>query len=324
MPLALDISHKILQVLADERRAEGGIEYLRPDAKSQVTIEYSDNNEPIRIDTIVVSTQHVPARIFLLISNLFFVLERKSIRFRLTNLEIPGEFFAIVDKNSDSIKYFGFRKQGYMVFQNGIRNRGETLVKDYSVGEIDFKPNDRVIDIGANTGDFKIIFENLNLDVKYYAIEPGIKEFQCLTKNLSNEEEIFNFAIGDQDGELEFYYNLDYGDSSLVEMADFRYTYKTQTLKLSSFFEKHIKLSDNGRVKLLKLEAEGFEPEIIMNSGNFLSKIDYIAADLGFERGIEQESTAPEVINFLLINGFKIVKVNGERFTFLFKNINAT
>ena len=58
MPLALDISHKILQVLADERRAKGGIEYLRPDAKSQVTIEYSDDNEPIRIDTIVVSTQH--------------------------------------------------------------------------------------------------------------------------------------------------------------------------------------------------------------------------------------------------------------------------
>ena len=58
MPLALDISHKILQVLADERRAKGGISYLRPDAKSQVTIEYSDNNEPIRIDTIVVSTQH--------------------------------------------------------------------------------------------------------------------------------------------------------------------------------------------------------------------------------------------------------------------------
>ena len=58
MPLALDISHKILQVLADERRSKGGISYLRPDAKSQVTIEYSDNNEPIRIDTIVVSTQH--------------------------------------------------------------------------------------------------------------------------------------------------------------------------------------------------------------------------------------------------------------------------
>ncbi len=58
MPLALDISHKILQVLADLRREGTRISYLRPDAKSQVTIEYSDDNVPQRIDTIVVSTQH--------------------------------------------------------------------------------------------------------------------------------------------------------------------------------------------------------------------------------------------------------------------------
>lgn len=58
MPLALDISHKILEVLANLRRKGKEINYLRPDAKSQVTIEYSDDNIPQRIDTIVVSTQH--------------------------------------------------------------------------------------------------------------------------------------------------------------------------------------------------------------------------------------------------------------------------
>jgi S-adenosylmethionine synthetase len=58
MPLALDLSHKILQVLADLRRENTDITYLRPDAKAQVTIEYSDDNQPIRIDSIVISTQH--------------------------------------------------------------------------------------------------------------------------------------------------------------------------------------------------------------------------------------------------------------------------
>lgn len=58
MPLALDLSHKILEELAEVRRTSEEITYLRPDAKSQVTIEYSDDNQPIRIDTIVVSTQH--------------------------------------------------------------------------------------------------------------------------------------------------------------------------------------------------------------------------------------------------------------------------
>ncbi len=58
MPLALDLSHKILQEMADIRRENKRLKYLRPDAKSQVTIEYNDKHKPIRIDTIVVSTQH--------------------------------------------------------------------------------------------------------------------------------------------------------------------------------------------------------------------------------------------------------------------------
>ena len=58
MPLALDLSHKILIELAALRRENKDITYLRPDSKSQVTIEYSDDNVPQRIDAIVVSTQH--------------------------------------------------------------------------------------------------------------------------------------------------------------------------------------------------------------------------------------------------------------------------
>ena len=58
MPLALDLAHKILIELAALRRENKQIKYLRPDAKSQVTLEYNDKNEPVRIDAIVVSTQH--------------------------------------------------------------------------------------------------------------------------------------------------------------------------------------------------------------------------------------------------------------------------
>jgi S-adenosylmethionine synthetase len=58
MPLALDLAHKILIELAALRREDKAIRYLRPDAKSQVTLEYDDNNRPVRIDAIVVSTQH--------------------------------------------------------------------------------------------------------------------------------------------------------------------------------------------------------------------------------------------------------------------------
>src|SRR5438477_6048555 len=58
MPLALDLAHKLLQELAALRRENKEIKYLRPDAKSQVTLEYDGTNRPVRIDAIVVSTQH--------------------------------------------------------------------------------------------------------------------------------------------------------------------------------------------------------------------------------------------------------------------------
>ncbi len=58
MPLALDLAHKLLIELATLRRENKQIKYLRPDAKSQVTLEYDDHNKPVRIDAIVISTQH--------------------------------------------------------------------------------------------------------------------------------------------------------------------------------------------------------------------------------------------------------------------------
>ena len=58
MPVTLDLAHLIMRVLADIRKEGKEMTYLRPDSKSQVTIEYSDDNIPQRIDTIVVSTQH--------------------------------------------------------------------------------------------------------------------------------------------------------------------------------------------------------------------------------------------------------------------------
>ncbi len=60
MPLTLDIAHKLVQKLAEIRKEGLEMTYLRPDAKSQVTIEYDDNHKPVKIDTIVVSTQHDP------------------------------------------------------------------------------------------------------------------------------------------------------------------------------------------------------------------------------------------------------------------------
>ena len=59
MPLPVSLSHKLVKKLADLRKS-GEISYLRPDAKSQVTVEYDENDQPARVDTVVISTQHDP------------------------------------------------------------------------------------------------------------------------------------------------------------------------------------------------------------------------------------------------------------------------
>ena len=59
MPLAISLAHKLARQLAKVRKEEQ-VEYLRPDGKTQVTIEYDEERRPVRVDTIVVSTQHAP------------------------------------------------------------------------------------------------------------------------------------------------------------------------------------------------------------------------------------------------------------------------
>ena len=59
MPLAISLSHKMAKRLAQVRK-EGTVDYLRPDGKTQVTVEYDENNQPVRVDTVVLSTQHSP------------------------------------------------------------------------------------------------------------------------------------------------------------------------------------------------------------------------------------------------------------------------
>ncbi len=97
MPLALDLAHKLLIELAALRRENKQIKYLRPDAKSQVTLEYDDNNTPIRIDAIVVSTQHDDN------------ISQEKIRKDIINILIPrvkGKCKKSVQKQfNDKIKY---------------------------------------------------------------------------------------------------------------------------------------------------------------------------------------------------------------------------
>ena len=83
---------------------------------------------------------------------------------------------------------------------------------------------------------------------------------------------------------------------------------------MDSFFDK------TKKIKLLKLEAEGAEPEALAGCEKLLKNIEYISADLGFERGANEESTIEDVTNFLLSRNFRLVKFELPRVVALFVN----
>jgi FkbM family methyltransferase len=204
-----------------------------------------------------------------------------------------------------------------MAFETGIDNRGKNLASAYLINQISFKDSDFVIDVGANTGDLFIYLNSINKGINYLGFEPGIREYQCLKYNVGAER-CQNIALGESESRLKFYYKPEFGDSSLIEMKDYSSVYEVRVRKLDNVLQE-LNL-DKINIKLLKLEAEGAEPEILSGLIKCLKNFEYISVDLGFERGISQESTLPAVTNYLLLNGFIVKDISRSRLALLFKN----
>jgi FkbM family methyltransferase len=197
-------------------------------------------------------------------------------------------------------------------YARGIEVRAITLGEDYLLPLVEFADGDVVIDCGANVGDFKLYFRQLGVDVEYVGIEPGPGEFEALRRNVAPSA-VHNVGLWNEDGELTFYISSKGADSSLIEPPSYDSVSKVPIRRLDT-------LVDYPRIKLLKIEAEGAEPEALEGAQGLLDRIEYITADLGAERGVAQESTLAPVTNFLLRNGFELVALNQRRLAVLYRN----
>ncbi len=246
---------------------------------------------------------------FCLLFNLRAFFKLLKIRFKYEKQN--NRFIALED---DFYMYFFHKKQAIYAYYNGLRKRSINLNIDYFLDQIDFKDGDIVIDCGANVGDLSLYFHYNNIKIKYFGYEPSPLEYLCLKENLQNHS-TYNIALWDKKSDLDFYVSSQNADSSLIEPYSYENIIKVETQRLDNLFK-------NIDIKLLKLEAEGAEPEIVFGAKGILNKIKYISADLGFERGKKQESTFAEVNNFLMSNNFLLVKVSQKRLTAIYKNIN--
>lgn len=222
--------------------------------------------------------------------------------------------------HEDENHAFAHPERLWTVF-SGQLARGKKMAYEYLLDQIDFEDGDRIIDAGANTGDLALAFRVMGRKVRITAFEPSPGEFAALGYNLQNcsaviEHSAHQMALWEDDaGELAFHLKAAKGDSSVLPIEDATDVVRVPGRRLDSV------LADTDvTYRLLKLEAEGAEPEILRGAEGVLPRIDYIAADVGFERGLTSESTLPEVTNYLLQRGFEVVGFEAGRMVMLFRN----
>lgn len=267
-------------------------------------------------------------------NNKFFTLvSNMDFRYHKNNTQISigkDNFDKFTEKNKNRDQPFSWfvskslrtRSINYYV-NKGLIFSGIRVAENYGIENIEFNPLDVVIDCGANLGALWIYLNSLNIEINYVGIEPGKYEFEGLDKSINFQNntkinsQLINKALASINGYSSFFYRED-ADSSIIKYEGFSTEYKIQTTTLESL------INDigykNKNIKLLKLEAEGAEPEVVIGALKILDQIEYIAADLGPERGIKQESTLKEVSNILFRNNFEIIDFKYPRICILFKN----
>ena len=249
-------------------------------------------------------------KLFCFFFNLNVFMRRKNVRFYFENK--PESYYACEVKNQKRIgkRYFSEKFHNYNNYIDGISARAELLGKSYLLESIVFDTGDIVIDCGANVGDLQLWFNYNDLQVEYVGYEASPKTFQCLARNIQMGK-TFNYALSNKSSRNIFYISERNADSSLIE--PFYYTTK---LEVNA---KRLDDLHGETIKLLKIDAEGAELEVLEGASKILSKIEYISVDLGFERGVNLESTFVPVTNYLYQSGFDLVDFAFPRLVLLFK-----
>jgi len=246
--------------------------------------------------------------IFITLFNLTSIVINSKVRVKYINnsYEIKDSRFLNLIKRSNN--------QSVLVncYLKGFKNRTFDLQRCYQLNKIPFKNDDIIFDCGANNGDLKLWFDIRGIKVNYCGFEPDPSEYKNLIFNVSPSK-CFNIGCWEENLIMNFYISRFNADSSFIKPPHYEEVKDIEVKRLDNFVTK--------KIKLLKLEGEGAEFEILKGLGEKIELIEYISADLGFERGINQESTLPQVVNYLLNRNFKIISIGEGRIALLFKNM---
>ena len=197
------------------------------------------------------------------------------------------------------------------IYRGGIDHRQKWILGDYRIPLDLIRPGDVMLDVGANVGEMGIWVEASG--GKYIAFEPDPTAFKALQQNVSGD--LYDIALSDTNGSAVFYLNSAEADSSLFKPQEAHGEITVRKVRLDDFLAE---VGAPERLRLLKIEAEGMEPEVLAGSTDTLKRSEYVAVDAGPERG--GENTVPDVLNALTGLDFEVLDCFLVRGTFLLRN----
>ncbi len=237
-----------------------------------------------------------------------FFINRLSFSKVTTKLE---DKFYVVSENSDKFYYTNKR---FTRMLSGINKFSQHLANAYLLNQISFNKDDTVIDCGSNVGELYPYFYNLSPEINFIAFEPDLEIYEALKKNFKFKNGMsYKFGLSDIDDKKELFIDSLGADTSL-EKSDSSKSYKIEVKPLDYFNFKN--------VKLIKIDGEGHEEEILNGAKETLKNTKYVTIDHGPEKGPEQLRTTPEVFLNLMNSGFEPIASSKYREITLFKNTN--
>lgn len=248
--------------------------------------------------------------IFLKILNFYTKINRS---WKISASETPAGFFCVTDNQGNKLHVI--HKDRLPFYKTGIYPRVSGLLHDYMIDLDAISENDVFLDCGANIGEIGVGLQLAGKAVRYVAFEPGkLEHAACSLNNPMGHCE--RSALWYETSVLTFYEKSDSADSSLIEFGGYENVTQVPTTTIDEY------CAANGivKIKYLKIEAEGAEPEVIQGATGMLPSTHFVAIDCGYERGFDKESTLPKVCNQLIKSGFILVEIKEHRLIALFEN----
>ena len=233
---------------------------------------------------------------------------RKPSKSDHSGVDSDGYYF--VEDEESGRRVFVSHPRRLAYYRKGIPARLTNLARESCVEDLEFKPSDQVVDVGAHSGEFGLWVRQFG--VSYLGIEPDPVAYGALARNLPDST-LQPVAIGAKAGHASFSLATSTGDSSLEVGAG-----KSITVQVKTLDDVVAQVFPKGPIALLKIEAEGFEPEVLQGGAKTLGRTELVTVDAGEERsGL---STAPACVNSLLSSGFRLRRVFLRRGIFLFSS----